>query len=54
MDPDWYTWDKQGLGGLKADEEAFIVWRKYLDPVSKTGPDTAEVILDRAIKFTKP
>jgi hypothetical protein len=54
INPDWDTWDEQGLGGLKVDEDGFIAWRNYLDPVSKTGPDTAEVILDRAIKFTEP
>ena len=37
--------------GMKATEEGTIVWRAYLDPTAKTGPDPAEVILDKAIKF---
>jgi hypothetical protein len=38
--------------GMGAIEEAMLVWRSYLDPVSKTGPDPAEVLYDRAIKFS--
>ncbi len=41
-----------GCAGMKATEEGTIVWRAYLDPTSKTGPDPAEVILDKAIKFS--
>ena len=40
-----------GCAGLAADEEGFIIWRNYLDPEVKTGPDPAEVIFDHAIKF---
>lgn len=40
-----------GCAGMAADELGFIVWRNYLDPVSKTGADPAEVIFDHAIKF---
>jgi hypothetical protein len=38
---------------MAADEEGTIFWRLYLDPVAKTGADPAEVIFDRAIKFSR-
>jgi hypothetical protein len=38
--------------GMVSTEEGMLVWRSYLDPVSKTGPDPAEVVFDRAIKFS--
>ncbi len=41
-----------GCAGIKANEVGTVVWRSYLDPVAKTGPDPAEVIFDRAIKFS--
>ena len=41
-----------GCPGLKANEEGVIAWRSYLDPKAKTGPDPAEVLFDRAIKFS--
>ncbi len=50
--PTWDNWRAPGLGGVKSDEETFIIWRNYLDPVAKTGADPAEVILDKAIKFS--
>jgi len=41
-----------GCPGLAASELGLICWRAYLDPVSRTGPDPAELLYDRAIKFT--
>jgi hypothetical protein len=40
-----------GCAGMAADENGILAWRAYLDPISKTGADPMEVILDRAIKF---
>jgi len=44
--------DEPGCAGLQLDEQGVVVWRAYLDPLSKTGPDPMEVIFDRAIKFS--
>jgi hypothetical protein len=41
-----------GCAGMAENESAMIAWRLYLDPVSKTGADPMEVILDKAIKFS--
>jgi hypothetical protein len=41
-----------GCPGMQADEAAYILWRNYLNPATKTGADPAEVILDRVIKFS--
>jgi hypothetical protein len=38
--------------GVRPDEVATLVWRAYLNPATKTGPDAAELIFDRAIKFS--
>jgi len=37
---------------MASTEEGMLAWRLYLDPVSKTGADPMEVILDKAIKFS--
>ncbi len=42
---------RNDCAGMAADELGSIAWRNYLDPVSKTGTDPAEVIFDQAIKF---
>jgi hypothetical protein len=41
-----------GCPGMAADETAYIIWRNYLEAATKTGADRAEVVLDRAIKFS--
>lgn len=41
-----------GCPGMAADETAYIIWRNYLEKATKTGADPAEVVLDRAIKFS--
>jgi hypothetical protein len=41
-----------GCPGVGADEKVVVYWRAYLDPLAKAGPDPAEVLLDRAIKFS--
>jgi hypothetical protein len=41
-----------GCPGMATDESAYIIWRNYLDPETKTGADRAEVVLDRVIKFS--
>ena len=38
--------------GMASTEQGMLAWRLYLDPVSKTGADPMEVILDKAIKFS--
>ncbi len=38
--------------GMAADEKVYIIWRNYLEAATKTGADPAEVVLDRAIKFS--
>lgn len=38
--------------GMASIEEGIVVYRLYLDPLSKTGPDPSEVIWDSAIKFS--
>jgi hypothetical protein len=43
---------KPGCPGVRADENVVLFWRAYLDPLAKTGPDPAEILLDRAIKFS--
>jgi hypothetical protein len=41
-----------GCPGMAAGETAYIIWRNYLEAATKTGADVAEVVLDRAIKFS--
>jgi hypothetical protein len=38
--------------GMASIEEGIMVYRLYLDPLSKTGPDPSEIIFDSAIKFS--
>ncbi len=38
--------------GVQPDEVVTLAWRAYLNPVSLTAPDPAEVIFDRVIKFS--
>jgi hypothetical protein len=38
--------------GMASVEEGIMTYRLYLDPLSKTGPDTDEIIFDSAIKFS--
>lgn len=41
-----------GCPGMELDETAYIAWRNYLEAATKTGADRAEIVLDRAIKFS--
>jgi len=43
-----------GVGGygIELDQPIFIVWRVYLEEATQTGPSYAEIVYDRAIKFS--
>ena len=40
-----------GAYGIELDQPLIIIWRIYLEKATKTGPSSAEIAYDRAIKF---
>jgi hypothetical protein len=40
-----------GAYGIELDQPLLIIWRIYLEKATKTGPSSAEIVYDRAIKF---
>jgi hypothetical protein len=38
--------------GIDLDQPLFIGWRLYLEKATKTGPSYAEIVYDKAIKFS--